>query len=266
MSGPRTATSVSAMPRSAIRTCWSMCTHCRYSSPIASIGETIASTVTITPATKSGIRVHGARSARRRCRRRQPCRKKADRDEAAAEHERLERPGAPEVLGREHGTHGAQARRAASPSSRSERSPARRLPERIAPSMCMWPTPARSVHAQWIGPSGRVRSGPKRERPPIPNVAAYAPRVHSSSDQSSSITSIASSARGPKKRASPSSTSRRRSRASRRSAACAFSPARKVQSTPGRPAGGELSYTSRTSWYGANPSPASPSARQNGSS
>ena len=31
-----------------------------------------------------------------------------DRDEATADHERLERPGAPEVLGREHGTHGGR--------------------------------------------------------------------------------------------------------------------------------------------------------------
>ena len=60
-------------------------------------------------------------------------------------------------------------------------------PLRIAPSMCMWPTPAMSVHAQWIGPIGRRRSGPKRVSPPTPKVAAYAPRVHSSADQSSSM-------------------------------------------------------------------------------
>ena len=42
-SGPRTATSVSATPRSAIRTCWSMCADWRYSSAIVSSGETMPS-------------------------------------------------------------------------------------------------------------------------------------------------------------------------------------------------------------------------------
>ena len=41
--------------------------------------------------------------------------------------------------------------------------------------MCMWPKPALSEHAQWIGPTGRRRSGPNRVRPPMPNVEAYAP-------------------------------------------------------------------------------------------
>jgi hypothetical protein len=41
------------------------------------MGETIARTVTSTPATKRGIRVHGASDARRRCSRSQPWRKSA---------------------------------------------------------------------------------------------------------------------------------------------------------------------------------------------
>ena len=78
VSGPRTASRVSATPTSAMRTCCSMCTHCRYLSPMWSIGETIASTTTTTPPTKSGTRVQGARSRRPRARSRcQPCRKNA---------------------------------------------------------------------------------------------------------------------------------------------------------------------------------------------
>ena len=105
ISGPRTATTVSAMPRSAMRTCWSMCTLCRYRSPIASIGEMMARTVTVTPATKSGILVHGARSARRLAEPSPAVDEERDRDEAAADHDGLERPGTPQVLGRERSTH-----------------------------------------------------------------------------------------------------------------------------------------------------------------
>ena len=65
---PRTATSVSAIPRSATSTCWSMCTDCRYSSPTVSIGPTSAKTVIATPAQYRTARLHGARSGRPRCR------------------------------------------------------------------------------------------------------------------------------------------------------------------------------------------------------
>ena len=74
-SGPRTATSASATPRSAMRTCCSMCADWRYSSAIASSGDTIPSTTIATPARKIGHRVHGASSGRRACKRRQPCAK-----------------------------------------------------------------------------------------------------------------------------------------------------------------------------------------------
>ena len=61
-SGPRTATSISAMPTSPISTCWSMCTHSRWFSPTASIGETSprASRVA-TATTKSTARYHGGK-------------------------------------------------------------------------------------------------------------------------------------------------------------------------------------------------------------
>ena len=81
-----------------------------------------------------------------------------DRDQSGADHEGLERPGTPEILGREHGTHGRRLARSAQARARTARAAAR--PERTAPSMCMWPTPARSVQAQCTGPTGRVRSGP----------------------------------------------------------------------------------------------------------
>ena len=53
--------------------------------------------------------------------------------------------------------------------------------------MCIVPTPAISLPAKAIGPIGRRMSAPKRERPPTPNVAEYAPRVHSSRFQSRSL-------------------------------------------------------------------------------
>src|SRR5664279_2867888 len=85
INGPRTATTVRAMPRSLISTCWSMCTQSRWFSPIVSIGEIRPIRMMKMPAPNSPTRVHGARSARpRRRRRNQPCRKRTQASPIAA--------------------------------------------------------------------------------------------------------------------------------------------------------------------------------------
>ena len=77
-SGPRTAKTIRAMPRSPISTCWSMCTQSRWCSPIVSIGEMIPASTTTIPAPKIATRLHGARSGRpRRRSRSQPFAKSA---------------------------------------------------------------------------------------------------------------------------------------------------------------------------------------------
>src|SRR5579864_401925 len=77
-SGPRTATTISAIPRSPISTCWSMCTHSRWFSPIVWIGESRPASTTSRPAPKSPARFQSARSARpRRRSRSQPWKKRA---------------------------------------------------------------------------------------------------------------------------------------------------------------------------------------------
>ena len=90
-------------------------------------------------------------------------------------------------------------------SASSEHAVARRpRPSATAPSMCMCPN-AGDVRARPVDRArpGRRRSGPKRVRPPMPNVAAYAPRVHSSADQSVSMRSVARERLGADERRHP---------------------------------------------------------------
>src|SRR3954452_8226136 len=75
-SGPRSATIISAIPRSPINMCWSMCTESRWFSPMVWIGETSPTRTTPRPVRKSASRRQSARSRRFRARRRsQPWRK-----------------------------------------------------------------------------------------------------------------------------------------------------------------------------------------------
>ena len=75
-----------------------------------------------TPPQKSGIRVHGASSGRRRWSRRQPWRKNATATAASDERERVERPRAPELVAwrRSQGRHARHCRRTARPGVRLE--------------------------------------------------------------------------------------------------------------------------------------------------
>ena len=92
--------SASATPRSAISTCWSMCADWRYSSAIASSGETRPTSTTATPGEEE-------RDPRpRRAARPAPVEaspaveEERDRDRRAGQHDRVERPRGPEVVGR----------------------------------------------------------------------------------------------------------------------------------------------------------------------
>src|SRR5438128_3591070 len=77
-SGPRTAAIISAIPRSPMSTCCSMCTQSRWFSPSVWIGETSPASATSTPSPKSAARFQSARSRRpRRRSRSHPCVKSA---------------------------------------------------------------------------------------------------------------------------------------------------------------------------------------------